>query len=77
MTSAGAEATGSGTVTAGAWATTGAASSNCGCWAGGRGVVRGEFGEAFIHAVPDTIIFPDDELVVSGKIKDLERFSAI
>jgi trk system potassium uptake protein len=34
-------------------------------------------GEAFIHAVPDTIIFPDDELVVSGKIKDLERFSAI
>jgi trk system potassium uptake protein TrkA len=34
-------------------------------------------GEAFIHAVPDTIIFPDDELVVSGKIKDLERFSMI
>jgi trk system potassium uptake protein TrkA len=34
-------------------------------------------GEAFIHAVPDTIIFPDDELVVSGRIKDLERFSAI
>jgi trk system potassium uptake protein TrkA len=34
-------------------------------------------GEAFIHAVPDTIIFPDDELVVSGKIKDIERFSAI
>ncbi|QDH36152.1 TrkA family potassium uptake protein [Porphyrobacter sp. YT40] len=34
-------------------------------------------GEAFIHAVPDTIIFPDDELVVSGKIKDIERFSSI
>lgn len=34
-------------------------------------------GEAFIHAVPDTIIFPDDELVVSGRIKDIERFSAI
>ncbi|MFU7527884.1 potassium channel family protein [Qipengyuania sp. ASV99] len=34
-------------------------------------------GEAFIHAVPDTIIFPDDELVVSGQIKDIERFSAI
>ena len=34
-------------------------------------------GEAFIHAVPDTIIFPDDELVVSGRIRDIERFSAI
>lgn len=34
-------------------------------------------GEAFIHAVPDTIIFPDDELVVSGRIKDIEHFSAI
>lgn len=34
-------------------------------------------GEAFIHAVPDTIIFPDDELVVSGRIKDIERFSLI
>ena len=34
-------------------------------------------GEAFIHAVPDTIIFPGDELVVSGRIKDIERFSAI
>jgi trk system potassium uptake protein TrkA len=34
-------------------------------------------GEAFIHAVPDTIIFPEDELVVSGRIKDIERFSAI
>ncbi|MDP3906968.1 TrkA family potassium uptake protein [Novosphingobium sp.] len=34
-------------------------------------------GEAFIYAVPDTIIFPDDELVVSGRISDLEHFSAI
>lgn len=34
-------------------------------------------GKAFIHAVPDTLIFPDDELVVSGKIKDIERFAAI
>lgn len=34
-------------------------------------------GENFIHAVPDTIIFPDDELVVSGRIADIEQFSAI
>jgi trk system potassium uptake protein len=34
-------------------------------------------GEAFIHAVPDTIILPADELVVSGKISDIKRFSAI
>lgn len=34
-------------------------------------------GENFIHAVPDTIIFPDDELVVSGRIADIERFAAI
>ena len=34
-------------------------------------------GEDFIHAVPDTIIFPQDELVVSGRIEDIERFSAI
>ena len=34
-------------------------------------------GEDFIHAVPDTIIFPRDELVVSGRIKDIELFSAI
>ncbi len=34
-------------------------------------------GEDFIHAVPDTIIFPDDELVVSGRIRDIEKFSAI
>ena len=34
-------------------------------------------GEDFIHAVPDTIILPDDELVVSGRIKQIEVFSAI
>ena len=34
-------------------------------------------GEDFIHAVPDTIIFPDDELVVSGRISDIEKFSGM
>lgn len=34
-------------------------------------------GEDFIHAVPDTIIFPDDELVVSGRIANIEKFSAL
>ena len=34
-------------------------------------------GQDFIHAVPDTIIFPDDELVVSGRIANIEKFSAI
>ncbi|MGE5952103.1 MAG: potassium channel family protein [Qipengyuania vulgaris] len=34
-------------------------------------------GEDFIHAVPDTIIMPDDELVVSGRIDRIEAFSAI
>ena len=34
-------------------------------------------GEDFIHAVPDTIIFADDELVVSGRIEQIEKFSAI
>lgn len=34
-------------------------------------------GEDFIHAVPDTIILPDDELVVSGRIDRIEAFSAI
>ena len=34
-------------------------------------------GEDFIHAVPDTIIFPGDELVVSGRIDNIERFSGI
>ena len=34
-------------------------------------------GEDFIHAVPDTIIFPGDELVVSGRIRNIEKFSSI
>ena len=34
-------------------------------------------GQNFIHAVPDTIIFQDDELVVSGKIDNIEKFSAM
>ena len=34
-------------------------------------------GEDFIHAIPDTLIFPHDELVVSGRISDIERFSTI
>lgn len=34
-------------------------------------------GEDFIHAVHDTIIMPDDELVVSGRIDLIEAFSAI
>ena len=34
-------------------------------------------GENFIHAVPDTIFFEDDKLVVSGRIADIEKFSAI
>ena len=33
-------------------------------------------GEDFIHAVPDTLILPDDELVVSGRIAKLESFAA-
>lgn len=34
-------------------------------------------GEDFIHAAPDTLILPDDELVVSGMIAQLEAFAAI
>lgn len=34
-------------------------------------------GEAFIHAVPDTIILPGDELVVSGLVQDIESFSTV
>ncbi len=34
-------------------------------------------GEDFIHAVPDTLILPDDELVVSGRIERIEAFSAL
>lgn len=34
-------------------------------------------GEDFIHAVPDTLIMPDDVLVVSGKIEKIEAFAAM
>ncbi|MDM7929851.1 potassium channel family protein [Blastomonas fulva] len=34
-------------------------------------------GEDFIHAVPDTIILPDDELVVSGRIEHIENFAGM
>jgi len=34
-------------------------------------------GEAFIHAVPDTLIMPGDVLVVSGKIDRIESFAAL
>ncbi|EAQ29266.1 putative potassium uptake protein, TrkA family protein [Erythrobacter sp. NAP1] len=34
-------------------------------------------GEDFIHATPDTLIMPDDELVVSGRIDRIEAFSAL
>ncbi len=34
-------------------------------------------GKDFIHAVPDTIIFPEDELVVSGMIRNIEKFAAM
>ena len=34
-------------------------------------------GQDFIHAVPDTLILPDDELVVSGRIARIEAFSAL
>jgi trk system potassium uptake protein TrkA len=34
-------------------------------------------GQDFIHAVPDTLIMPGDELVVSGLISKLEAFAAI
>ena len=34
-------------------------------------------GEDFIHAVPDTLILPGDELVVSGRIENIESFAGI
>ncbi|MBH5321935.1 potassium channel family protein [Aurantiacibacter sediminis] len=34
-------------------------------------------GEGFIHADPDTLILPDDLLVVSGKTEDIEAFATI
>lgn len=33
-------------------------------------------GEDFIHAVPDTLILPGDELVVSGRIDRIEAFAS-
>ncbi|RIV77028.1 potassium channel family protein [Pelagerythrobacter aerophilus] len=33
--------------------------------------------EDFIHAIPDTIILPGDELVVSGRIDKIEGFAAL
>jgi trk system potassium uptake protein TrkA len=33
-------------------------------------------GEDFIHATPDTIILPEDELVVSGLVEKIEAFAA-
>ena len=34
-------------------------------------------GEDFIHADPDTLILPDDLLVVSGRIDAIEAFAAV
>jgi trk system potassium uptake protein TrkA len=34
-------------------------------------------GEDFIHATPDTLILPEDELVVSGRIDRIEAFAAL
>jgi trk system potassium uptake protein TrkA len=31
----------------------------------------------FIHADPDTLILPDDVLVISGKVEEIEAFAAI
>lgn len=33
-------------------------------------------GQDFIHAVPDTLILPDDVLVVSGRVEHIEAFAA-
>jgi trk system potassium uptake protein TrkA len=34
-------------------------------------------GEDFVYAVPDTWVLPDDVLVISGAIEDIERFAAL
>jgi trk system potassium uptake protein TrkA len=39
------------------------------------GVKRAQ--EDFIHATPDTIIFPGDLLIVSGRVKSIEKFASI
>ena len=31
----------------------------------------------FIHADPDTLIMPDDLVIVSGKVEDIEKFAAM
>jgi len=33
-------------------------------------------GQDFIHAVPDTLILPDDVLVISGRVEHIEAFAA-
>ena len=34
-------------------------------------------GKDFIYATPDTLIFPEDQMIVSGTIDDVERFAAV
>lgn len=34
-------------------------------------------GKDFIYAVPDTLIFPGDEMIVAGTIEEVERFAAV
>jgi trk system potassium uptake protein TrkA len=34
-------------------------------------------GEDFVYAVPDTWVLPDDVLIISGTIEDIERFAAL
>lgn len=34
-------------------------------------------GEDFVHAQPDTLVLPNDELVVSGRTKNVEHFCAL
>jgi trk system potassium uptake protein TrkA len=34
-------------------------------------------GKDFIYATPDTLIFPGDQMIVSGTIECIERFAAV
>lgn len=34
-------------------------------------------GKDFLYATPDTLIFPEDQMIVSGTIEDVERFAAV
>lgn len=34
-------------------------------------------GRDFVYAVPDTLVFPDDVMIISGSIEDIERFAAL